>query len=98
MTKAVQLSELAQRQVIEISLWYRTRKRRLGAEFIDELNRILDRVAEFGELYPIVYRDYRQALLDRFPYRVYYRVLDRGILVLGLLHVRRDRDPFLKDL
>ncbi len=38
----------------------------------------------------MVYRDIRRALTSRFPYAVYYRIVESDVVVFGILHTRRD--------
>ena len=41
-------------------------------------------------MYRVVYHDIRRALTRRFPYAVYYRIVGNEVVVLGILHTRRD--------
>jgi plasmid stabilization system protein ParE len=45
------------------------------------------------ELAPIAYHDLRRALLQRFPYVIYYRAAAATLEVRACLHQRVDRDP-----
>jgi hypothetical protein len=40
--------------------------------------------------FPMVAGDVRRALLHTFPYAIYFRVSDEMIVVLALLHLRRN--------
>jgi len=42
------------------------------------------------ELHPVVYRGVRRAITRRFPYSIYYRMERNEVVVLGVLHMRRD--------
>ncbi|MEQ9366678.1 MAG: type II toxin-antitoxin system RelE/ParE family toxin [Leptospirales bacterium] len=96
MKKRIILSELSQRQLTEITVWYDSRKAGRGRAFVGSLDRIMARISQFPRQFPVAYRDYRQALMDRFPYRVFYREEETQIQILAVLHVSRDHDPFLK--
>ncbi|MCR9142746.1 MAG: type II toxin-antitoxin system RelE/ParE family toxin [bacterium] len=96
MKKRIILSELSQRQLTEITIWYNSRRAGLGPVFLASLDRIMERISKFPAQFPISYRDYRQALMDRFPYRIFYREEQQEIQILAVLHVSRDHDPFLK--
>jgi len=42
------------------------------------------------ESYQVAYRDVRRAVVKRFPYAVYYRVISSRVVVTAIFHVRRD--------
>jgi plasmid stabilization system protein ParE len=41
-------------------------------------------------LYAEVHNDIREALVDRFPYAVYYRVEPAQVVVVAIVHTARD--------
>lgn len=69
--------------------WYESQKLGLGDEFIDCVDELLNRVCMMPEAYAIVYRDVRRAVIKRFPYAVYYRVISSRIVVTAIFHGRR---------
>ncbi|MFS0513618.1 hypothetical protein ACEYW6_02690 [Nostoc sp. UIC 10607] len=42
------------------------------------------------ESYVIVYADIRRAVVRRFPYAVYYRIVSSRVIVTAIFHGRRD--------
>jgi plasmid stabilization system protein ParE len=42
------------------------------------------------ELHAVVYRRMRRALVERFPFAVYYRIDADDVVVLAVTHSRRD--------
>jgi plasmid stabilization system protein ParE len=42
------------------------------------------------ESYVIVYRDIRRAVIKRFPYAVYYRIVSSRVIVIAIFHSRRN--------
>jgi plasmid stabilization system protein ParE len=50
----------------------------------------LERISRPPEMYTTVYHEVRRALTRRFPYAVYYRMAGTEVVVLGILHTRRD--------
>jgi plasmid stabilization system protein ParE len=76
--------------VLEAYRWYERQRAELGVEFRDELEAVLDRIVKTPEAYPVVHRETRRARLRRFPYGVFYRVLDDAIVVIAVMHARRD--------
>lgn len=90
MTLPIVLRPEARSDIAEACEWYDGKSRGLGQRFLDELDRLLQRVAVHPELYEIALKTVRRARLRRFPYVVYYRVVAERIEVLAVLHGRRD--------
>lgn len=42
------------------------------------------------ESYALVYQDVRRAVIKRFPYAVYYRVISSRVVVTAIFHSRRN--------
>ncbi len=65
----------------------------LAERFLDQVDIAVERLLAFPHGAPPVegFPDVRRARLRRFPYGVFYRVDEAGILILRVLHTRRDR-------
>ena len=70
--------------------WYERQRAGLGAEFLLCVEEVLERIGRTPEMYMMVHHDVRRALTRRFPYAVYYRIAGNDVVVLGILHTRRD--------
>lgn len=62
----------------------------LGDEFLMEVDARLAVVKRYPRIYPSVDDGMRRAILQRFPYAIFYVVDDEAIVVLGCLHTARD--------
>jgi toxin ParE1/3/4 len=63
---------------------------RLAQRFVDEVDQAVERIAESPERWPIFRVRYHWVRLHRFPYLLYYQVLDDvTILVLAVAHASR---------
>jgi plasmid stabilization system protein ParE len=62
----------------------------LPVRFGIELEITYSLISEYPEMYPVVYREFRRALLRRFPYSVFYIVEHAVILIVGVVHQSRD--------
>ncbi len=56
----------------------------LGSYFLDSLYSDIDSLAYFGGMHRVVMRHHR-LLAKRFPFAVYYRVIDREVVVFAVL-------------
>jgi len=61
----------------------------LGTYFLDCLNSDIDSLAYFGGIHLMVF-GFHRLLSNRFPFAVYYRVIDDGVIVFAVLDCRRD--------
>ena len=77
---------------------YRDIRAELALRFNAQLERTLRRIAEHPFAAPVVYRDFRSAPINKFPYRVYYRVTDDRILVGVIFHVKRNPRKLKEEL
>jgi plasmid stabilization system protein ParE len=84
------LRDDAASDVASATHWYERQRSGLGDEFLDSLNSRLSEIEAAPLAYAVTYREVRRAKLRRFPYIVYYRLLDDRIEVLGVLHGSRD--------
>ena len=80
----------AETDLVTARAWYERQREGLGAAFLLCVEEVLDRIDRTPELYPVVYQDIRRSFTRRFPYAVYYRVAADDVVVLGILHTRRD--------
>lgn len=77
----------------EIRNFYDQRSPGLGSEFIDEFERQVLRIASAPTRWMVIERDIRRALLQRFPYVIYFRQLaPNRIRVTVVKHQRRHPD------
>jgi plasmid stabilization system protein ParE len=74
----------AEAEVVETRDWYEGRRNGLGAEFRAALEETIDRIAANPLMYPTVHEETRRAILERFPYAVYFRVAGDDIVVLAV--------------
>ncbi|MDB9316035.1 type II toxin-antitoxin system RelE/ParE family toxin [Spirulina sp. CS-785/01] len=79
-----------QEELKEAYDWYENQTLGLGDEFLDCIDEVLNRINERPEAYAIVYRDVRRAVIQRFPYIVYYRIVSSRIVVTAIFHGRRN--------
>ena len=74
MTLRVRIRPEAQRDIVSSARWYESREPELGVEFWGSLDRVVEAIREDPERFPMVYREFRRALLRRFPYSVFFRL------------------------
>jgi plasmid stabilization system protein ParE len=70
--------------------WYEAQRPGLGHEFLRAVRAAVDSALAFPEACPVVHRETRRLLVERFPYCVFYHVKAEGVLVVACLHAARD--------
>ena len=82
-------SDEASEDAIAAFRFYEDRSEGLGERFRDYLGIALALVQRRPEHAPVVYRELRRKLVERFPYAVFYRHYPGVIYVVAVMHVRR---------
>ena len=80
----------AEEDLAEARRWYEGQREGLGDEFLESAEKVLDRIEKMPEIHVIVYKGVRKAVLRRFPYVTYYRIVEEEVEVLAVVHGRRD--------
>lgn len=85
----------AEADLAEARIWYEQQRSGLGNEFLSDIARSMQALAEHPERHPLYYRGFRRILLRRFPYKVFYRLEAERVVVFRVLHVKRDHPHLL---
>jgi plasmid stabilization system protein ParE len=73
----------------EAAIWYESQRTGLGFQFLDETENLALRIAETPRQFPIMYRDTRRALMKRFPFAIYFRLIGERALIVAVMDLRR---------
>ena len=87
---SVVFRRIAKREFDDAISWYQDRREGLGREFSIAVEQQLGRIALSPNQFACVRADVRRAVLQRFPYSIYFIVEDDRIVVLAIFHARRD--------
>ena len=90
MTRQVIVRRLAERHLSDAYAWYEAQCAGLGVDFLDQFAVTLQSIAAFPEANPVVFMDFRRALLRRFPFGAFYLVDANLIVVSAVYHLARD--------
>jgi plasmid stabilization system protein ParE len=81
---------LAESDLDRAASWYEDQRPGVGLRFLDAADELFERLRASPLQFPLVSTDVRRALLHTFPYAVYFRATDAAVVVLAVLHLRRD--------
>lgn len=94
MTLQLIVSREAQTDISDAVAYLRRVAPRLSARFGIELETVYASMLDHPESYPVVYKNFRRALLKRFPYSVFYIVEPPVVLIVGVVHQARDEETW----
>lgn len=90
--KPVDIRAEAEVDMVEAALWYENERDGLGSEFSFEVDKVVGRIAEN----PLAFQERelgaRMAMVERFPYGVYFIDEADKITLFGVLHLHRNPD------
>jgi plasmid stabilization system protein ParE len=81
---------LAEADLEDAARWYENERAGLAERFLNDVDRVFTRIRERPLQFPAIADDIRRALLQTFPYAVYFRASDEIVVVLAILHLRRN--------
>lgn len=90
MSFKVHLRPEAEADVEEAAIWYEKQRQSLGNEFLDEVLKSIKLISRNPKHYPVIYRQTRRMVIQRFPFNIYYRFEVDSIVVIAILHGSRD--------
>jgi toxin ParE1/3/4 len=80
------LRPAAAADVEEAWRWYESRREGLGDELLSAVGEALEAILAHPEAAPVVHRDVRRRLLGRFPYGLFYRLIEGRVVVVACFH------------
>jgi plasmid stabilization system protein ParE len=88
--RVVSFTPAARLEFIEAIDWYEARAAGLGAAFEAETEHQIARIQAKPMQFPIMLEDVRRARLRRFPYGLFFRIVDNEAFVIACFHASRD--------
>jgi len=81
--------ELAEEEMLEAATYYENQAPGLGEDFLAQVQRAVDQIAENPWSGGIMRGDIRRALVPRFPFGILYHIDPTEIVVIAVMHLRR---------
>ncbi|MEW6352039.1 MAG: type II toxin-antitoxin system RelE/ParE family toxin [Thermodesulfobacteriota bacterium] len=85
----------AEQEMLEAADHYDRQTPGLGDEFLGELQRAVDHIVENPLLGPVLRKGVRRRIMRRFPYAVLYRLDPEEIVIIAVMHLRRQPEYWL---
>jgi plasmid stabilization system protein ParE len=80
----------AETDLTEAYDWYESQLAGLGAEFLLVVEASLAAIQRNPKQYQVLHRGIRRALTRRFPFGIFYLIRRNMVIVLAVLHAKRD--------
>jgi len=77
--------------------WYELQKPGLGEEFLEELDGFYQRIEVHPEYFGKIKKNFRQAVLKRFPFVLVYEIIKTEVVVFAVFHTSRNPRYKFKD-
>ena len=90
MNYTVRLREEAGLDIAGAAEWYEEQRVRLGHEFLDEILRTFNLIQDNPSSYPVILRNTHRAVVSKFPFAVFYRIVGYDLVVVAVMHGSRN--------
>ena len=88
----IRILAAAARDLTKAMDYYESQSEGLGHDFLDEYEKTILRICRFPEAWTCVTSHLRRCLMRRFPFAVYYTVIDEQIVITAIADLRMDPD------
>lgn len=98
MSYTVKLLPKVHQEMQAANKWYNNQLEGLGNDFKLAVTKEIDYIREFPRHYQTKYKELRQALVNRFPYAIFYLVEEgkKEVVIFGVMHTSRDPENIRK--
>lgn len=84
----------AEAELLEGQAWYDGRAFGLGDRFFAAVDATVSRIGAAPRQFPLAHKTIHRALVQRFPYALYFRVESDGVYVIACTHTSRAANPW----
>ena len=80
----------AKAELLDTFQWYQEQRQGLGYDFKLCVDEVISKIKKNLLIYKKLFRNVRRSVIKRFPFGLFFIVEDNTIIVLAVLHARRD--------
>ena len=80
----------AEADLADANEWYERRGKPIGDEFRQCIENAMERISRTPELHAVIYKGIRRSFVRRFPYAIFYKPEETRIVVIAVMHMRRN--------
>lgn len=82
--------EEAAEEILSSFIWYEKRQAGLGEKFLAELDEIYSSILSHPLTFPLIHKDFRRALMSKFPFAIFFRIKEEWALIYSVFHTHRN--------
>ena len=90
MSYSLSIRKEAEADISEAFEYYESCRKNLGADFILCIEESITRIEKKPRQYKIIHKTVYRALVRKFPFGIYYVLDNEKIIILGVLHARKN--------
>ena len=79
----------AEQEMIEAAKYYQLQASGLGVDYLSEVERAVQSIAESPRTWPVIEGGLRRRLIRRFPFGILYRIAPTEIVIIAIAHLKR---------
>lgn len=95
MARSLRYHPLFDSDVLSAAEWYDGRLPNLGSDFVARVGRAIDQLIEDPERRASIGYGVRYWPVQRFPYVVFYDMIELEVLILGVMHTSQESEKGL---
>ncbi|MBI1248737.1 type II toxin-antitoxin system RelE/ParE family toxin [bacterium] len=96
MAAEISITEDAENDIAHAYQWYERCRSGLGEQFVSCIDDRIEIISQMPELYEKVYKEFRRAIVRRFPYVIFYELSENMVTIYGVFHASRHPDTWKK--
>jgi plasmid stabilization system protein ParE len=96
MNYTIFIEELAEKDIDEAFLWYEMQKAGLGYKFIDIIKDHVNSIKDNPYKNTLYHKNLRRIVIKRFPFNIFYYIINSKIFIMAILHTKRNPKIILK--
>jgi plasmid stabilization system protein ParE len=85
----IEIKQEAREDIADIFLWYEKHQAHLGYLFLDKFEERISFIQKDPQVYSKKYKEFRQALISKFPYLIIFEILENKVIVYAVIHGKR---------
>jgi len=80
----------AEADIAEAYQYYKMCREDLGDDFVACIEESFSRIKNNPRQYKTIHKNVHRALVRKFPYGIFYVLKDENVLIIGVLHARKN--------
>ena len=86
----IRILESARKDLVDGFYFYEKQAEGIGTYFLDSIYSDIESLIDNAGIHPVYFEEFYRLLAVRFPFAVYYKVLQYTVLVYAVLDCRRE--------